>query len=86
MIRPTFLIKSLTFVASIVISVHAASLSVRDTTPAACPGYRASNIQTNKGTVISADLNLAGVACNVYGTDLDNLRLVVEYQNRAFDP
>ncbi|KAF2025355.1 alpha-glucosidase-like protein [Setomelanomma holmii] len=44
-----------------------------------CPGYTASNVQTS-GSTITADLALAGTACNVYGTDLTNLKLLVEYQ------
>ena len=44
-----------------------------------CPGYRASNVVTTDSTV-TADLTLRGTACNVYGTDLTDLQLVVEYQ------
>lgn len=44
-----------------------------------CPGYAASNVQDN-GAKITADLALAGSACNVYGEDLTNLKLEVEYQ------
>lgn len=46
---------------------------------ATCPGYTASNVQDN-GSSLTADLALAGVACDVYGTDLKNLKLSVEYQ------
>jgi alpha-glucosidase len=52
-------------------SVHAQSSS--------CPGYTASNVQaTDSG--LTAQLSLAGEACNTYGTDLQNLTLLVEYQ------
>lgn len=44
-----------------------------------CPGYKASNI-VHSGTTITANLNLARPGCDVYGKDLDNLRLLVEYQ------
>ena len=44
-----------------------------------CPGYEASNVQQT-GSGLTADLTLAGDACNVYGTDLQNLTLTVEYQ------
>jgi alpha-glucosidase len=44
-----------------------------------CPGYKASNVKTS-GTGLTASLTLAGTACNVYGTDLDELDLIVEYQ------
>ena len=55
----------------------ASGLAVAQTT---CPGYRASNgQQTANG--LTANLNLAGPACNIYGTDLRNLTLTVEYQS-----
>jgi alpha-glucosidase len=44
-----------------------------------CPGYTASNVQ-NDGSKVTADLSLAGTACNVYGDDLTDLKLEVEYQ------
>ncbi|KAI2622431.1 glycoside hydrolase family 31 protein [Hypoxylon sp. NC1633] len=44
-----------------------------------CPGYRASNVKTSSNG-LTADLTLAGDACNVYGTDIEHLSLVVEYQ------
>ncbi|KAJ5226698.1 uncharacterized protein N7469_006704 [Penicillium citrinum] len=44
-----------------------------------CPGYKATrHWQTKSG--FYADLSLAGQACNVYGTDLKDLKLEVEYQ------
>lgn len=45
----------------------------------ACPGYKASNVK-NTTSGLTADLTLAGTACNVYGTDLTDLTLTVEYQ------
>ena len=45
-----------------------------------CPGYTASNVvRTPYG--LTASLNLAGSACNVYGTDIETLNLTVEYQS-----
>ncbi len=44
-----------------------------------CPGYAATNI-VETATGLTADLNLAGTACNVYGYDLGALKLLVEYQ------
>jgi hypothetical protein len=44
-----------------------------------CPGYTASNVITTD-TAITAELSLAGPACNSYGIDLQNLTLLVEYQ------
>lgn len=46
---------------------------------AVCPGYTASNVKTS-GTGLTADLTMAGAACNVYGTDIESLSLLVEYQ------
>lgn len=44
-----------------------------------CPGYTASNVQkTDRG--ITADLTLAGAECNVYGTDLHDLKFEASYQ------
>lgn len=46
---------------------------------AVCPGYTASNIKTSS-TGLTANLALAGAACNAYGTDVESLSLLVEYQ------
>jgi alpha-glucosidase len=45
----------------------------------ACPGYNALNVKTT-ASGLTADLVLAGPACNVHGTDLADLTLTVEYQ------
>ncbi|KAK4194856.1 family 31 putative glycoside hydrolase [Triangularia verruculosa] len=44
-----------------------------------CPGYLASNVQNTKNG-FTANLDLAGPACNVYGNDVENLTLLVEFQ------
>ncbi|KAF9885942.1 hypothetical protein FE257_012232 [Aspergillus nanangensis] len=44
-----------------------------------CPGYKASNVRERHNS-LTADLSLAGKPCNSYGTDLKNLKLLVEYQ------
>ncbi len=44
-----------------------------------CPGYKASNIHETAGG-LTADLALAGPACNVYGNDVEHLLLSVEFQ------
>jgi hypothetical protein len=44
-----------------------------------CPGYTAKNV-VRSATGLSADLKLAGKACDAYGDDLDDLVLKVEYQ------
>lgn len=60
----------------------AGSLILRDNSDplAGCPGYKASNIKTSSSG-LTADLTLAGKACNVYGTDLTQLTLTVSYDN-----
>ena len=45
----------------------------------ACPGYKAVNVQSDE-TSLTADLSLAGKACNVFGTDIQQLRLEVTYE------
>jgi alpha-glucosidase len=58
--------------------------SAEDVDPAeldACPGYRASNIKAQGGS-LTADLTLAGTACNVFGDDLQTLSLTVDYETR----
>jgi len=45
-----------------------------------CPGYKASNFITANAN-IAADLTLAGPAFNVYGNDITDLVLKVQYQN-----
>jgi alpha-glucosidase len=53
---------------------HSSSKDLSD-----CPGYSASNVKyIHNG--LTADLKLAGDACNVYGTDIEDLTLTVEYQ------
>ncbi|KAF2166997.1 glycoside hydrolase family 31 protein [Zasmidium cellare ATCC 36951] len=44
-----------------------------------CPGYKGSNVKESDGGV-TADLTLAGPACNTYGNDIHDLLLQVEYQ------
>ena len=44
-----------------------------------CAGYTASNVN-QQGSSLTADLTLAGDHCDSYGTDLENLKLLVEYQ------
>lgn len=43
-----------------------------------CPGYKAFNVKKGCSS-LTADLKLAGNACNVYGTDIVDLKLLVEY-------
>jgi alpha-glucosidase len=60
-------------------TTYLSALQTRDADPGACPGYAASNVvKTDSG--LTADLTLAGTACNVYSDDISDLKLVVEYQ------
>lgn len=55
------------------------SILPRDTNVDGCPGYAASNVVTTDST-LTADLTLAGAACNVYSDDIKDLKLSAEYQ------
>jgi alpha-glucosidase len=54
-----------------------AVLSSRDVPQ--CPGYKVTAV-AHAHNSITATLLLAGPACNVHGTDIDSLQLLVEYQ------
>jgi hypothetical protein len=73
-----FLSYALPALASSLESRQAASL-------ASCPGYSASNLKDD-GSTVTADLTLAGTACNAYGEDITNLKLLVEYQTGTYSP
>ncbi|EXJ83476.1 alpha-glucosidase [Capronia coronata CBS 617.96] len=47
-----------------------------------CPGYSASSVRTSSSG-LTARLTLAGTACNVFGTDVQDLDLRVEYQTNS---
>ena len=70
---------SLLFLAA---TASAAALVPRATSPGAalatCPGYKAPNVKETD-TGLTAELSLAGDACDVYGTDLEDLILEVSY-------
>lgn len=72
---------SLVAFASLLGYTSAAAIELRRNTTS-CPGYKASNVKATNGNTVSADLRLAGPACNTYGTDLDDLRLEIDYQTR----
>lgn len=63
---------------TVVPSLHTRSLDVD-----ACPGYNAKNIKKTANT-LSADLQLAGQGCNIYGADIAELRLEVTYDDGLF--
>lgn len=58
----------------------AAVIKRQDAPIDSCPGYAASNVVIGDSS-LTADLKLAGDACNVYGDDLADLKLEVEYQS-----
>ena len=45
----------------------------------ACPGYVAKNVANTRNT-LTADLVLNGAACNVFGEDIETLKLEVTYE------
>lgn len=45
-----------------------------------CPGYKISSVKHGRHNV-TATLRLAGAPCNVYGDDVDDLQLRVQYQS-----
>lgn len=63
--------------------VGAAVIGPRADGPDQCPGYKAINIKEHDNSLM-ADLVLAGDACSLYGSDLVNLTLLVEYQTSEF--
>ncbi|KAH7400255.1 putative alpha/beta-glucosidase agdC [Cadophora sp. MPI-SDFR-AT-0126] len=68
-------------------SVSGAAVSVSrrqaaGVTRESCPGYVASDVQQT-GTGLTATLHLGGEACNVYGTDVPELKLMVNYDTES---
>jgi hypothetical protein len=60
-------------------SVFGAAITPRQVGPRDnCPGYAVSNVQQTP-TGLTADLSLAGTACNVFGNDVRDLKLLVNY-------
>ncbi|KAJ7183712.1 glycosyl hydrolases family 31-domain-containing protein [Mycena filopes] len=49
---------------------------------ASCPGYSLSSL-TNTKNGLTAKLNLAGAACNAFGTDVANLTIQVTYETES---
>lgn len=70
-LRGTFVLLALTLAAR--------SAFVDPTVVDACPGYKATNVKTSS-TGLTADLSLAGTACNVFGNDIQKLKLSVVYE------
>jgi len=72
--------RNLLLSSSLVAAVYGRALVPRQANAAECPGYLASNLQYTT-TGLSARLTLAGPACNSYGKDIENLSLIVNYDN-----
>ncbi len=49
-----------------------------------CPGYRATNVQTRPDG-LTAHLVLGGKPCNVFGDDIEQLLLNVDYETSKLD-
>ncbi|KDQ20770.1 glycoside hydrolase family 31 protein [Botryobasidium botryosum FD-172 SS1] len=56
--------------------------AVQAADPQSCPGYTAKNVKQTTSS-FSADLVLAGKACNIYGPDLTQLKLTVTYEEAS---
>lgn len=56
----------------------------QNSTDSSCPGYRATDIKTSANG-LTAKLTLAGTPCNIYGNDIEDLTLTVEYQTGGSD-
>ncbi|KAF1957917.1 hypothetical protein CC80DRAFT_36685 [Byssothecium circinans] len=66
----------------LVTSILATGLNHRQASNDSCPGYTVRNVQDD-GARVTADLTLAGAACDVYGTDLVDLKLEVVYETES---
>lgn len=64
--------------AALAATAAGSALLPRQVNNASCPGYTANNVQTT-ATGLTASLSLAGPACNSYGSDIENLKLTVNY-------
>lgn len=78
--------RSLVLLSSLGLASAASVLIPRAASVDSCPGYEAKNVRQNSHGFV-AELTLAGKACNVYGTDLKDLKLEVTYDSGLFpDP
>lgn len=78
---------SLVFSLLLVVAASANQLVSRanqDDPLSSCPGYKASKVKSNHNG-FTADLTLAGKACNVYGSDLTDLTIEVVYETGRSD-
>lgn len=80
---PNFFMRVIT--ASLAVALVAANVIPRQVNVESCPGYNASNVKQSRNG-LTADLTLAGTACNVHGSDIQDLTLTVEYQSSKHIP
>ncbi|SMR62123.1 unnamed protein product [Zymoseptoria tritici ST99CH_1E4] len=78
----SLLCASLAFAGTAIASSLSPIYPRQNSTAPDCPGYRATDVKTTANG-LSAKLTLAGNPCNVFGTDLEDLTLTVEYQTDA---
>jgi len=64
------------------IGLSSATVVIRPRVPDvnSCPGYKATYVKET-GSGLTAELQLAGTACNIYGRDLETLKLQVTYDS-----
>ncbi|EMF07989.1 glycoside hydrolase family 31 protein [Sphaerulina musiva SO2202] len=79
MAPPSLFLGALALAASAVTASPFALRRRQNGTDSTCPGYRASGITTTANG-LTAQLTLAGTPCNIYGNDIEDLTLTVEYQ------
>lgn len=71
-------IRSLVLLGSL--GLASATVLTRAVDADSCPGYTAKNVKENSHGFV-ADLSLAGKPCNIYGSDLKDLKLEVTYDS-----
>lgn len=76
-------IRSLVLLSSLGLASAVSVLAPRVVDVDSCPGYSAKNVKESSHGFV-ADLTLAGKACNIYGTDLKDLKLEVTYDSGWF--
>ncbi|RPA99054.1 hypothetical protein L873DRAFT_971332 [Choiromyces venosus 120613-1] len=76
------LIRSAAIFASIGLVSATAFIRPRAPDVNSCPGYKVTNIKET-GSGLTAELQLAGTACNIYGKDLASLKLQVTYDSKS---
>lgn len=84
MAPPSLFLGALALAASAVTASPFALRRRQNGTDSTCPGYRASGITTTANG-LTAQLTLAGNPCNIYGNDIEDLTLTVEYQTGESD-